>query len=145
MNEKLPYLHREFNINDIHEFMGCCDFVVVTVPLTNDTEGILGGTELAAMKPGGYLINIARGAVVREDALIRALEAGPLAGAILDVFDREPLPGDHPFWSMENVIVTPHISGPDIPGEIVEVFLENLQRFERGGSLKGVVDLNSGY
>jgi phosphoglycerate dehydrogenase-like enzyme len=87
------------------------DFVVLTVPLTQRTKCLIGKAELALMKPSAYLINIARGAVVDEQALVAALEQNQIAGAVLDVFEQEPLPPDHPFWSLDNVILTPHISG----------------------------------
>ena len=91
------------------------DFVVLLLPLTVETRGIFGPDALGAMKPTAWLINIARGAVVSEAALLEALEQKRIAGAVLDVFDREPLPPSHPLWRMDNVVVTPHISGPSTP------------------------------
>ena len=87
------------------------DFVVLACPLTPQTRGLLGALQLRAMRRGAFLINVARGPVVQEDALIAALRAGHLAGAALDVFDVQPLPADHPFWTMEQVLVTPHVAG----------------------------------
>ena len=81
------------------------------MPLTAETRGLIGAAELRAMRSDAFLINIARGEVVDEDALVRCLRAGGLAGAALDVFNDEPLPAEHPFWSLPNLVITPHISG----------------------------------
>ena len=108
------------------------DFVVVLLPLTHETRGIIGAAALDAMKPSAWLINIARGAVVDESALLAALEGKQIAGAVLDVFDREPLPPSHPLWKLDNVVVTPHISGPSTPDEIAPVFNDNLARYLAG-------------
>jgi phosphoglycerate dehydrogenase-like enzyme len=121
------------------------DFAVVTVPLTAATHGLVGATELAAMKPTAWLINIARGPVVDEGALLRALRAGAIGGAVLDVFDEEPLPPGHPFWALDNVVVTPHISGPSTPAEIGPIFADNLRRYLAGRPLRHVADRRRGY
>ncbi|MBI4610061.1 MAG: D-2-hydroxyacid dehydrogenase [Candidatus Rokubacteria bacterium] len=122
-----------------------CDFTVVTLPLTADTRGLIGERELRAMKPSAWLLNLGRGPVVQERALLRALEEGWIAGAILDVFDTEPLPADHPFWGRENVVVTPHIAGPSVPEEIAPIFNENLRRYLAGKRPRYVVDRSRGY
>ena len=120
------------------------DYVIVVVPLTPETRGMVGAEVLSAMKPGAYLLNLARGSVVDEKALIRALESGTLAGAGLDVFDEEPLPHSHPFWKMKNVIVTPHVGGtsPFYVEQVLPIFQENLRRYLRGErqTLINVVD-----
>ena len=121
------------------------DFVVVLLPLTTETRGIIGAAALEAMKPSAWLINIARGAVVDESALLAALERKQIAGAVLDVFDREPLPPSHPLWKLDNVVVTPHISGPSTPDEIAPVFNDNLARYLAGRPLRHVVDRIRGY
>jgi glyoxylate/hydroxypyruvate reductase len=121
------------------------DFAVVTVPLTAATRGLLGAAELAAMKPTAWLINIARGPVVDEPALLTALRAGVIGGAVLDVFAEEPLPPTHPFWALDNVVVTPHISGPSTPGEIGPIFDDNLRRYLAGRPLRHVADRRRGY
>jgi phosphoglycerate dehydrogenase-like enzyme len=125
--------------------LGVADFVVVTVPLTPATHGLVGARELAAMRPDAWLLNVARGPVVDEAALLQALRARRLAGAVLDVFATEPLPPDHPFWALDNVVVTPHISGPSTPDEIAPVFADNLARYLAGGPLRHVVDRARGY
>ena len=143
--KRLPYVSQEYSITEMGEFLPRPDFVVMALPLTDATEGILGEREFAMMKETAYLINVSRGPLVQEDALLRALRQGSIAGAVLDVFHEEPLPRDHPLWELDNVIITPHISGPSIPEDIVEVFLENLKRFEEGKKLEGLVDLEKEY
>jgi len=93
------------------ELLAQSDFVVLACPLTEATRGLIGAVELASMKPGAFLVNVARGPVVQERALIEALRAGRLAGAALDVFDAIPLRDDHPYWDMEQVLITPHVAG----------------------------------
>ena len=93
------------------ELLASSDFVVLACPLTDRTRGLIGATQLAAMRRGSYLINVARGPVVVESALVEALQSGHLAGAALDVFDAIPIPEPHPYWQMEQVIVTPHVAG----------------------------------
>ena len=121
------------------------DFIVLLLPLTPETRGIIGAEALSVMKPTAWLINIARGAVVNEGALMEALEQRRIAGAVLDVFDREPLPPSHPLWKMDNVVVTPHISGPSTPDAIAPVFNDNLARYLAGRPLRHVVDRHQGY
>jgi glyoxylate/hydroxypyruvate reductase A len=121
------------------------DFVVVLLPLTPETHGIIGADAFAAMKPTAWLVNIARGAVVNEAALLEALEQRRIAGAILDVFATEPLPPHHPLWRMDNVVITPHIAGPSTPEEIAPVFNDNLARYLAGRPLRHVVDRKQGY
>jgi phosphoglycerate dehydrogenase-like enzyme len=110
------------------------DHFIILTPLSDATRNAVAEAELAAMKPSAYLINLARGGVVDEDALIGALDRGTIAGAALDVFATEPLPPDHPFWRMDNVIVTPHVGGfnEDYPQAALPVFTENLKRFMAG-------------
>ena len=121
------------------------DFVVLLLPLTPETRGIIGADALAAMKSTAWLINIARGAVADESALMQALEQRRIAGAVLDVFDREPLPPSHPLWKMDNVVVTPHISGPSTADALTPVFNDNLARYLAGRPLRHVVDRHRGY
>jgi phosphoglycerate dehydrogenase-like enzyme len=141
----VPFLSRVYGPSELDAFLKRVDFLVLCLPHTKETEGILGARELGLMKDTAYLINIARGPLVVEEALLDALKSGVIAGAILDVFNEEPLPESHPFWDLDNVIVTPHISGPSIPEEITEIFLHNLELFEKGAELEGVVDATRGY
>jgi phosphoglycerate dehydrogenase-like enzyme len=132
---------------DLDRLLALADIVVVAAPLTSDTNLLLDADAIAKMKPGAIAINIARGQLVDEVALARALAEGRLGGAALDVFTTEPLPAQSPFWSMPNVIVTPHNSGFRAGhfDAVIDLFSENLTRFERGADLLNVVDLNAGY
>lgn len=132
---------------DLDQALGRADYVVLAVPLTPQTRGMIGRDELAAMPPGARLINIARGEVVDQAALLAALEAGELAGAGLDVFEQEPLPPDSPLWHRPDVIVSPHMSG-DFLGwrrALTEVFVDNFHRWRDERPLINVVDKRRGY
>ena len=123
------------------------DFVVLTLPATPETRGIVGERELAAMKPGAWLINVARGSLVDEAALLEALSSGHLGGAALDAFQHEPLPSGHPFWALTNVILSPHSSwrSSRLQEREVALFSDNLRRFVDGEPLRNVVDPEAGY
>jgi phosphoglycerate dehydrogenase-like enzyme len=129
------------------EMLAESDFVVVSVALTNETQKLIGERELRAMKPTAYMINIARGSVIDEAALTRALKEGWIAGAGLDVFENEPLPQDSELWTLPNVIITPHVAGamPDYDARAMEVFCENLRRYLAGKPLINVIDRARGY
>jgi phosphoglycerate dehydrogenase-like enzyme len=129
------------------QMLAQCDYVVLAVPLTPQTRGMIGEAELRAMKPTAYLVNIARGEVCDEAALIRALREKWIAGAGLDVFTQEPLPKSSPLWTLPNVILTPHISGfsPNYEQRAVDIFCQNLRRYLAGEALLNVVDKTTGY
>lgn len=131
----------------LKEMLALSDFVVIAVPLTPETEGLIGEEELRAMKPNAYLVNVARGRIVVEAALIRALQEGWIAGAGLDVFEREPLPLDSPLWDLENVILSPHVAGFTIHYDerATDLFAENLRRYLAGEPLLNLVDKERGY
>ena len=118
------------------------DFVIMTVPHTPETEGMMERARLRRMKPSAFLINIGRGMTVKLDDLVEALRAGELAGAGLDVFEREPLPADHPLWTMPGVLITPHTAGfgPYLDERRFEILLENCRRFAASQPLRNVVD-----
>jgi phosphoglycerate dehydrogenase-like enzyme len=118
------------------------DFVVLTIPLNNETKGMIGERELQHMRPSAYLINIGRGAIIDEAALVQALQDGWIAGAGLDVFETEPLPAESPLWGMPNTIITAHYAGrtPHYYERAISIFLENLKRYISGQSLVNVVD-----
>lgn len=128
-----------------HDFLAETDVLVLALPSTPVTHHIINQHALSAMKPGAWLINVSRGPLVDEPALVTALQEGKPAGAVLDVFDCEPLPREHPFWEMSNVIVTPHHSGAAIPEEGVDAFGENFVRYLAGERLINEVDLARGY
>lgn len=123
------------------------DVVVLSAPHTRETRGLLGAAEFAAMSPGAILVNVSRGQLVDEPALVAALRERRIGGAALDVFNDEPLPEDSPFWTLPNVLITPHTSGwrPDHWDAAVALFSENLRRFESGEPLVNVVDKHAGY
>ncbi len=141
------YVDRQGRADDLLELLPEADVVALCVPLTKQTEGMIGRREFEAIKPGAYLINVARGKLVDTEALVEALESGRLAGACLDVTDPEPLPPDHPLWTMPNVIITPHMSGRSAltVDRMRAIYLDNLLRFGAGEPLLNVVDKKAGY
>lgn len=142
-----PYADEVMPAAQLERLLGESDYVVLSMPLTPETRGMIAEPQLRAMKPTALLVNIARGPVVVEADLLRALREGWIAGAALDVFDQEPLPVDHPLWDMENVILTPHISGgTEIYNKrATEIFADNLRRYLAGEPLQNVVDPARGY
>ena len=138
---------RIFPPDTLQEMLPQCDFVVLAVPLTAATRQLIGEAELRAMKPTAYLVNIARGGVIDEEALVRALQEGWIAGAGLDVYSREPLPADSPLWRLDNVILSPHVSGFTLNYDewATDLFAENLRRYLNGEPLFNVVDRERGY
>ena len=123
------------------------DYLILAVPLTPETEGMIGPDELRVMRPGSFLINVSRGKIVQEQALITSLKAGQIAGAALDVFEQEPLPPESELWELENLILTPHISSwsSDYRGRAARVFVENLERYLADQPLLYVVDRDRQY
>ncbi len=132
---------------DLRAAAGWCDHLVIAAPLTDQTRGLIDDEVLRAMRPDAHLINIARGPIVDESALLRALTEGRIGGATLDVFDVEPLPPDHPLWDAPNVTITAHMSG-DIVGwrdTLAAQFADNARRWLAGEPLLNVVDKKLGY
>ena len=128
--------------------LGDYDWVIVAAPATPETAHLIGAAELAAMKRSAYLVNIARGSLVDQDALLAALRDGTIAGAHLDVTDPEPLPPGHPLWSAPNCVITMHVSGraqTRMFQKAAALFLENFGRYRRGEPLVNEVDLDLGY
>ncbi|MEW5701055.1 MAG: D-2-hydroxyacid dehydrogenase [Candidatus Zixiibacteriota bacterium] len=144
---KPHYFDRVFSRRALHSALRQADFVILIVPGGEATAQMIGAEELACMKPSAYLINMARGSVVDEPALIAALQNGTIAGAGLDVYATEPLPPNHPFYDLPNVAMTPHISGDtlDYPWRAAQLFLKNLRRYVTGKPLFNVVDKRRGY
>jgi phosphoglycerate dehydrogenase-like enzyme len=133
---------------DVDAELPDADVIVLAAPLTDETRGFLNGARLDRMPRESIVINIARGALIDEAALIERLRDGRLRGAVLDVFLEEPLASDSPLWQLRNVLVTPHVS-PVSPGRFwvreLDLFLDNWQRFVRGEPLRNVVDKRAGY
>lgn len=125
------------------------DVLVLCVPGTPDTEGLLSAERITALPEKTFVINVGRGTVIDQEALIEALNEGRIAGAALDVMYPEPLPEDHPLWTARNCIITPHISGdmglPETIDITVDIFCENLKRYADGRELTNLIDVNAGY
>jgi phosphoglycerate dehydrogenase-like enzyme len=143
----MPGVERVVGNDGWRELLPEADYVVLATPLTAETRGMLDAAAFAAMKPSAYLVNIARGAIVDEPAMVAALREGHIAGAALDTFEQEPLPPDSPLWSMPNVTITPHSTAhsPRMRERQIGLFLENLRRFRNSEPLLNVVDIAAGY
>lgn len=142
-----PNVAEVFGTDQLDRALAGCDILVVAAPGVSSTRRMIGARELALLNPGAVLVNIARAAIVDQRALIDGLESGRIGGAVLDVFEAEPLDADNPFWSMPNVIVTPHSSGFRAThwDDVTALFVENLERFRAGGTLLQPVDAAAGY
>ncbi len=138
---------RFFPPEALHEMLAERDYVVFALPLTADTRHYIGEAELRAMKPTAYLVNIARGSIVDEAALVRALQEGWIGGAGLDVFEQEPLPSDSPLWGLDNALISPHVAGftTRYDERAAALFAENLRRYLDGQPLLNLVDKEIGY
>lgn len=138
---------RELGDPTIDDAIRESDYVVLSAPLTPSTYRLMNAERIAAMKPTAVLINVSRGPIVDEAALIDALQEQRIGGAALDVFETEPLAPDHPLWSLDNVLISPHSADhtPDSHDRAMTFFLENLGRFERGEALENVVDKSERY
>jgi phosphoglycerate dehydrogenase-like enzyme len=136
-----------WSVSRLHEMLGRADVVVIAAPYTRETHHLIAAAAIAAMQPDAYLIAVSRGGIVDEAALVEAMRAGHLAGAGLDVTEKEPLPADSPLWEIPNLILTPHSAGASGAKErrVVEVFRENLIRFAKGDELMNLVDKRAGY
>ncbi|HTV71255.1 MAG TPA: D-2-hydroxyacid dehydrogenase [Rhizobiaceae bacterium] len=131
--------------DELPAFASACDFLVSVLPATDQTKRIFDADIFAAMKREAVFINVGRGHSVDEDALADALEGDVIAGAVLDVFEREPLPTESRLWGLKNLTITPHVSGPLLPEDVISSFLENLARFRAGQPLHKLVDRRRGY
>lgn len=142
----VPGLERVFvGREQLKEFVALCDYLVLVLPLTNATRNMFDADILRAVKRGCFLINVGRGGVIVEAALVDALRTEALSGAMLDVFAEEPLPAGHAFWTLPNLHLTPHVSGPIVPGEVASSFLRNLELYRNGLPLLREVGRASGY
>jgi glyoxylate/hydroxypyruvate reductase A len=129
----------------LNEFLSATRILVLVLPATRETESIVDAKALSRLKPGGLVINIGRGALIDDAALIAALDSGRLSHAVLDVFREEPLPADHPFWRHPGITVTPHVSGFTLVEPSVRQILDKIAALERGETVEGAVDLGRGY
>lgn len=142
-----PLVDEVYTPDRLKELLAISDYVVVAAALTDQTRGLIGEAELRAMKPNAVIINLGRGPVIVESALIRALEEQWIRGAALDVFDVEPLPSDHVFWGMQNVLLSPHCADHTEGWleDTMRFFLRNFERLDSGAPLENVVDKAKGY
>ena len=145
--EPLPHVDEVYPSERLHEVLAQADAVAVALPLAPSTRGLIGAAEFAVMKPSAVFVNVGRGAVVDEAAMIEALRERRIAAAVLDVFEREPLPEDSPLWGLDNVLITPHVSGstPAYMRKAVEVFVRNVRSLEKTGQLATGVEVGRGY
>lgn len=139
--------HRLYPYQAVRSMIKECDYVVICLPLTSETRGMIGANELAVMKPSSFLVSIARGGVVDQAALLSALQERRIAGAALDVFAEEPLPTNSPLWKLPNVIVSPHVGGMSMHynQRAVDLFIENIKRYLTGAPLLNRIDPQRGY
>ena len=144
---KPPSVHRLVATDRLDEALSGCQILVITAPGIAATQGMIGARELSMLEPDAVLVNVARAAIVDQEAMLDALEGGRLGGAVLDVFEQEPLDPTSALWDMRNVILTPHSSGFRAThwDEVIELFSDNLRRFEAGEPLLQVVDSTAGY
>jgi phosphoglycerate dehydrogenase-like enzyme len=142
-----PLVEHFYRPEERGEMMAGCDYIVATAPLTAETRHMIGEAEFAVMKPSAVVINVGRGAVIDEAALVSALAAKRIKGAALDVFEHEPLPSGHPLYKLENVLLSPHCADhtADWQDQAMRFFLEQYQRFQKGEPLRNVVDKRLGY
>ena len=136
-----------FDRTQLRTMLAISDYVLIATPLTNETRHLIGEAELRAMKPTAFIVNIARGGIIDEPGLIRALKENWIAGAGLDVFEKEPLPADSELWKLENALIAPHISSatPHYDERATDLFCENLRRYLAGKELLNLVNLEKGY
>jgi len=140
------YIDKGYTKTDnLKAFVRDLDYLVSTLPDTPTTMGLLDGSIFSAMKPESILINVGRGNVLDEAALLNAVRNGQIAGAVLDVFRTEPLPQDHPFWETKGILITAHTAAVSFPLDIAPIFMENFKLFQSGVPLKYCVDFNKGY
>jgi phosphoglycerate dehydrogenase-like enzyme len=141
------FAERIFGPENRMEMLALSDYVVVAAPITPETRGMIGEPEFAAMKPGAVIINVGRGPVIDEAAMVRALTEGRIKGAALDVFDHEPLPQGHPFYQLDNVLLSPHCADHTATwiDDAMRFFLTQFERYRKGEPLLNVVDKKLGY
>jgi phosphoglycerate dehydrogenase-like enzyme len=148
VDQPLPeFVDRVVGPQQLDDALKGCDVLVVSAPGVAETAGMIGAAELGLLNLGAIVVNVARAQIVDEPALLAGLGSGRLGGAVLDVFEREPLDAESPLWSIPNVVLTPHASGfrESHWDEVVDLFSENLRRFERGAVLLNPVDAHAGY
>jgi phosphoglycerate dehydrogenase-like enzyme len=142
-----PFVDRVLGANEIDRALTGCDVLVIAAPFLASTDRLIDDRRMSLLNRGALLVNVARAKIVDQSAMIAALRHGQLGGAVLDVFDHEPLEDSSPLWTLPHVIVTPHVASlrPDHWDDVIDLFTENLRRFERGDALLNTVDVEVGY
>lgn len=146
-----PYFDKMYTMDKLDKLLEVADVIALCLPSTKDTKGLIDGRRLRYMKKDAVLLNVGRGDAIVTDDLVTVLQDGHLLGVGLDVVDLEPLPKEHPLWKMENVVITPHVSGgslnhlPETYHNILKICTENLKRYANGEQLKNIIDLETGY
>jgi phosphoglycerate dehydrogenase-like enzyme len=142
-----PDVDRMFPLDQLDDMLGLCDAVLLSAPSTVDTADLFNAERFAAMRPGSVFVNVSRGSLVDEPALVEALRSGHLAAAIIDVAKQEPAPPEHPFWDTPNLYLSPHCSASLelYPDRLFELFVDNLGRLQRDEPLRNIVDAERGY
>lgn len=142
-----PFVERIARPDELNEALRGCDVLVISAPFVPETDRLIRAEQIALLRRGAIIINVARGRIVDESAMLDALQTGQLGGAVLDVFEREPLDPASPLWSLPNVIISPHSSGirRDHWDEVIDLFSDNLRRFQKGEALLNMVNSEAGY
>lgn len=139
------FIDEMFSPDELKLFVAGVDFLVLILPATKQTLEMFGHEVFQHMKPNAWLINVGRGALINDAALIEALKHNRIAGAVLDVFHQEPLPTSHPFWKLPNCMITPHVGGPSLPSDITKCFITNFHLYWAGKPLLGQINQEKGY
>jgi len=142
--DRMKNVDQVYGPQELKKMIPMVDYLVVALPLTAETYRLLGEEELNLVKEGAILFNVGRGKTIDEVGLTKVVKSGKIR-AVLDVFEDEPLPSESELWNVENVIITPHVSGINIPEEICEEFARNYRRWVKGETMVGLVDRNKGY
>src|SRR5262249_40088791 len=148
LNQEIPsFVDRIVGPDRLNHALRGCDVLVISAPFVPETDRLIQAEQIALLNPGAIIINVARGRIIDEGALLAALRDRRLGGAVLDVFEREPLDPASPLWNMPNVIISPHSAGvrPDHWDDVIDLFSENLRRFQRGETLLNLVNSEAGY
>jgi phosphoglycerate dehydrogenase-like enzyme len=142
-----PIASEVFPPDEMDAMISRCDYIIAAAPLTSETRGLIGEKEFAAMKPGAVIINVGRGPVIDEAAMLRALTERRIKGAGLDVFENEPLPAGHPFYQLDNVLLSPHCADhtSDWTEQAMRFFLAQFERYSSGAPLQNIVSKHLGY
>ena len=142
---KIENVTKLFTFENMNSFLPLVDYLVLVLPDTSETKKLLNKKRLKKMKPDSVVINVGRGATIDQDDLIWALQSKTIKGAVLDVFEEEPLPQSNPLWKLPNVHITPHIAATSFPNQVIDIFIANLHKFKNDQPLEYLIDFKRGY